>query len=62
MDPEGFLIKVFYSSSRKDTKTFKVDSDVVHINQTLKIKNIIGNELEFWLATTYGKIIVMLIA
>lgn len=31
---------------------------IVKINQTIKIKNIQAKELEFWLCTTYNKIIV----
>lgn len=39
-DPQGYLIKIFMSCSRVDTKVFKVHSNVIKINQTLKIRNI----------------------
>jgi hypothetical protein len=58
LEPEGFIIKVFLSCSRVDTKVFKANSEIVKIDQKLKIRNIVAEELEFWFCNTHNKIIV----
>ena len=40
VDPQGYLIKIFMSCSSVSTKVFKIHSNVIKINQTLKVKNI----------------------
>ena len=40
IDPSGFLIKIFMACSSVSTKVFKIHTNVIRINQTLKIKNI----------------------
>lgn len=59
-EPDGFIIKAFFACSRTDTRPFKIASETTHINQTLRVVNIGGQELEFWLCTTHNKIIVRL--
>ena len=61
-DPAGFLLKVFLACSRADTKVFKVNGEQIKLNQSLNIKNLVAKELEFWLCTTYDKIIVLFLS
>lgn len=39
-DPQGFVIKIFMCCSGAESRVFKARTNVVKINQTLKIKNI----------------------
>ncbi len=57
-EKEGFLIKVFFASSRQDTRLFQLNAPTTPIGQTLRISNIAGKELEFWLCTAHNKIVV----
>lgn len=60
-DPQGYILKIFMASSQVNSKVFKIHSENTRLYQRLKIKNIFAKELEFWLCTTYNKIIVMLL-
>ena len=45
-EANNFFIKIFFASSRKDTKSFKLNGlKSSSLNQTLKIANIGGKEL-----------------
>lgn len=57
-EPDGFLIKVFLACSRTDTRPFRLTAETARIDQTLRVVNIGGRELEFWLCSTHNKIIV----
>ena len=57
-EKEGFLIKVFFACSRSDTRLFQLTAPTTPIAQTLRISNIAGKELEFWLCTAHNKIVV----
>jgi len=57
-DADGFTIKMFLACSKSITKVFRLGGMITPINQTKKIRNIGGKELEFWLCTTKDKIIV----
>jgi len=59
-DVDGFTIKMFLACSKSITKVFRLGGMITPINQTKKIRNIGGKELEFWLCTTKDKIIVTL--
>jgi hypothetical protein len=58
-EPDNFIIKVFFACSRTDTRPFKIANEVTPINQALKVVNIGGTALEFWLCSTHNKIIVI---
>lgn len=59
-EPDGFLIKAFLACSRTDTRPFRIAAETTRIDQTLRVVNIGGRELEFWLCSTHNKIIVPL--
>lgn len=46
------------SCSRVDTRVFKIHSNIMRLNEKLKIRNICAKELEFWLCNTQNKILV----
>ena len=58
-EPDGFKIKIFLACSRTTTKVFKLKGEITPIAQNLKIRNIAGKELEFWLCNNRNKIIVL---
>ena len=59
-EPDGFIIKAFLACSRTDTRPFRLSAEFARIDQTLRVANIGGRELEFWLCSTRNKIIVAL--
>lgn len=57
-EPEGFTIKIFMACSKTVTKVFRLTGLNTPISQVLKIANVAGKELEFWLCNKKNKIIV----
>ena len=39
-DPQGFVIKIFMSCSGAESRVFKARTNIIKINQAIKIKNI----------------------
>ena len=56
---DGYILKIFLACSKVSTKVFRLSGVYTSIGQTLRVSNIAGKELEFWLCTTRNKIIVL---